>query len=145
MTKNERTRERNWRDKGFPYKRMISGSKSGYRHLFPDNDVIFNANIFTPSGIYWNGDLDITKDCIALQELCNEAGEEMIIVSEMLGWDGAEGRSYEELEADAHAKFTPNQKKYLRRIYDGLHGVTIDKMTVLTGKGVSWEEVNIHE
>lgn len=145
MKKKERTREREWRDKGFPFKRMISGSKSGYRRMFPEHDVMFNANIFTPSGTFWNGDLDITKDCFALQELCNGIGEEMIIVSEMLGWDGADGRTYEELSGDAHAKFTPNQEVYQERVYDGLHGVTIDKMTVVTGNGVDWKEVPIIE
>jgi len=145
MSEQERTRERKWRDKGFPFKRMISGSKSGYRRMYPEHDVMFNANIFTPSGTFWNGDLDITKDCFALQELCNDINEEMIIVSEMLGWNGAENRKYEELSADAHAKFTPNQEVYHVRVYDGFHGVKIDNMTVLTGKGINWKEVPVEK
>ena len=126
------------------HKRLISGSKSGYRERYSDHDVMFNANIFTPNCIWWNGDLDITKDNFNIQKLCNELGEEIIIVSEMLGWQGAEYRSYEELEADAHVKFSPNKRKYLRRIYDGLHTVYPDKyMKVITGRGVGWEKIPV--
>lgn len=126
------------------HKRMISGSKSGYRRANPEHDIMFNANIFTPSGIWWNGDLDITKNNFNIQNLCDELEEEIIIVNEMLGWQGAENRSYEELEMDAHAKFLPNKKRYLRRIYDGLHSVCPDgQMTVITSKGIGWEKVPV--
>ena len=146
MEEQERTRERKWRDKGFPWKRMISGSKSGYRRLYPDNDVHFNMNIFTPSRIWWNGDLDLTKDNLALQEVCDEQGEEMIFLSEMLGWNGAEEKSYEWLKENAHAIFTPGEKEYQVRVYDGLQGVkTEGNMTVVTGKGVAWEKVPVVE
>ena len=141
----ERRIEREWRDKGFPWKRMIAGSKSGYWSRHPNNDVMFNANIFTPSGIYWNGDLDITIDCVALQELCDGVGEEMIIVTEMIGWQGAEEKSYDELKENAHVLFTPNEKEYLRRVYDGIHGVKDGNMTIITSKGVDWEKKPIEK
>jgi len=124
--------------------RMIGGSKSGYRRRNPNNDILFNANIFVPSGEKdWYGDLDLTKDAPALQEICDELQEEMIVVSEMLGRFGAEKRKYKELEADAHAKFIPNSNEYLLRVYDGMHGVQIDKMTVVTAKGIDWKRVKI--
>lgn len=124
--------------------RMIGGSKSGYRMRNPENDILFNAYIFVPSGKKdWYGDLDITKDAQTLQEICDELQEEMIVVPEMLGRFGAEERQYKELEADAHAKFIPNEKEYLSRVYDGLHGVTINKMTIITAKGVDWVKVKI--
>jgi hypothetical protein len=120
---------------------MISGSKSGYRRRNPDNDISFNAKIFIPSGEnVWYGDLDITLDAPALQEICNELQEEMIVVFEMLG---SGKRGYEELETNAHAKFIPNEKAYLSRVYDGIHGVTVDNMTVITSKGVDWKPVKI--
>nr|HPI82220.1 hypothetical protein [Candidatus Paceibacterota bacterium] len=41
--------------------RMISGSKSGYRDRYPENLVVFNANIVTKKrGKVWHGDLDVT-------------------------------------------------------------------------------------
>jgi len=124
--------------------RMIGGSKSGYRKLNPNNDIVFNANIFTPSKHKcWYGDLDITKDAKILQEICNELQEEMIVVSEMLGRFGAEERTYEEIEADAHAKFIPNENEYLGRVYEGYHGVTIDKMIIMTNKGVDWIKIKL--
>ena len=119
--------------------RMIGASKTNYRRLNPDNDVLFNANILTPSKHKcWYGDLDITKDAKTLQEICDELQEEMIVVSEMLCRFGAEERTYKEIEADAHAKFMPNENEYLSRVYDGVKGVTIDNMTIVTGKGVDW-------
>lgn len=130
---------------GFHDGRLISFSKSGYRSRFPNHDIIFNANIFTKSGKEFHGDLDLTVDCHYLQKVCNELGEEMIVVSEFLGRFGAEERPYEELEADAHAKFIPNKRQYFQRKYDGIHGVKINKMTIVTGKGVDWRKVRIRK
>jgi hypothetical protein len=119
--------------------RMISGSKSGYYSQHPKHDVVFNANIFIPSvGKVWFGDLDITLDNKLLQEICNEIGEEMIVVSEMLGRFGAEERKYKEIKVDAHILFTPNSENYQARVYDGYKAITIDKMTIAINKGVDW-------
>ena len=123
--------------------RMISGSKSGYRRRYPNHDIIFNANIFTQNGKEFHGDLDLTKDNLPLQRICNELGEEMIVLSEMLGRFGAEDRPYEELKTDAHAKFLPNKRQYLVREYDGLKGVKINNMTIITGKGVTLKKVMV--
>ena len=130
---------------GFHNSRMISGSKSGYRKRYPDHDIIFNSNIFTLNGKEFYGDINLTKDNPLLQKICDELGEEMIVLTEMLGRFGAEDRPYEELEADAHAKFLPNKKQYLVRVYDGLHGVTIGKMTTITGKGIAWKKVKVRK
>ena len=35
-----------FRDAGFYFGRMISGSKSGYVNQFPDHKVVFNARIY---------------------------------------------------------------------------------------------------
>ena len=124
--------------------RMISGSKSGYRGRYPKNDVVFNANIFTPThGRVWCGDLDITFDNKVLQEICNEIGEEMIVVSEMMGRFGAENRPYEEIFKNAHVKFTPNAKTYEARVYGGIESITIDNMTIITSKGINWVKKKI--
>lgn len=127
------------------WKRMISGSKSGYRGRYPKHDVIFNANFFTPSGIWWNADLDITKDNHNIQQLCNELNEEIIITHEMIGWNGAEDKSYDELKEHAHAIFTPNENEYLRRVYEGIHAVKDGKMTIITSKGVDWKKIVVEK
>jgi hypothetical protein len=129
---------------GFRDGRLIGWSKSGYRRAYPNHDVVFNANIFTPSGKNFHGDLDITKDCLPLQRACNDLGEEMIILFESLGW-GAEKKTYEELEVDAHAKFTPNKRYYAERKYGGIHGVKSGNMTVITGKGIDWRKVRVRK
>ncbi len=119
--------------------RMIGGSKSGYHSTHPNDDILFNANIFIPSlGKVWWGDLNITLDNEALQEVCNKIGEEMIIVSEMLGRFEAEERLYKEIENNAHIKFIPNSDEYQKREYDGYKGVTIDKMTIVVKRGINW-------
>lgn len=53
--------------------RMISGSKSGYDERFPNNLVVFNANICTrKNGKIWYGDIDITKEEGKLKKLADE-------------------------------------------------------------------------
>ncbi|MCE5224698.1 MAG: hypothetical protein LLG05_02450, partial [Porphyromonadaceae bacterium] len=57
---------------------------------------------------------------------------------EMMGRFGAEERPYDEIAKQTHVRFTPNAKDYEERIYDGFEGVTIDRMTVITSKGIDW-------
>lgn len=118
--------------------RMISGSKSGYRERHPDNDVIFNARIFTPKyRCVWWGDLDITLDNKTLQNVCNEIGEEMIVTTESVSWY-AEDKKYEDVEKYAHTKFIPDARTYFSRIYEGLEGIKAGNMTIITAKGIDW-------
>lgn len=71
--------------------RMISGSKSGYRQVNPDNAVIFNANIIASNletqdhAKVWYGDLDITLDELALNEIAKISGLKLYILYEMDG------------------------------------------------------------
>ena len=66
--------------------RMISYSKSGYRQKYPDNEVYFNANIFTlEEGKIWYGDLDLTLDESNLTQIANELNVDIYILSEMDG------------------------------------------------------------
>ena len=129
---------------GFRNGRLIGWSKSGYRRTFPNHNVVFNANIFTQSGIEFHGDLDITIDCLPLQRACNELGEEMIVLYESHGW-GAEDKTYEELQELAHALFTPNKRYYQERAYDGMHAIKAGNITVLSGKGVDWRRVRVRK
>jgi len=131
-----------FREHGFYQGRMISGSKSGYRNRFPENDAVFNACIFTKSHGKWHGDLDITVDKENLQKLCDILGEEMLITYESVGWK-AETITYGEIEKHAHAKFTPKSKTYLSRVYDGLGALHVGNMTIVTSKGIDWKEINI--
>jgi hypothetical protein len=127
---------------GYNNGRLISGSKSGYRKMFPDNYVIFNANIFTKSKHkIWHGDLDITKDASILQKICNEIGEEMIVVSEMKGGFGGEKRKYEEIRKTAEVIFTPNNDNYELLETDGIEALTIGNMTSIIGKAIGWKKI----
>jgi hypothetical protein len=69
--------------------RIISMSKSGYRERNPKNAVIFNANVvMTLRGLkefekVWYGDLDITKDEVALREIASEMNMELYVLYEM--------------------------------------------------------------
>lgn len=72
--------------KGLIRGRLISGSKSGYRKMYPDNEVYFNANIFVlGEGKIWHGDLDVTKDRDILIEIAHEIGKSLFILREMDG------------------------------------------------------------
>jgi hypothetical protein len=129
----------------FHHKRMISWSKSRYRNHFQNHDIWFNLNLFTPSGIWWNGDVDLTIDNLTIQRICNELGEEIIAVQEMLGWQGAQEKSYDELKEHAHAIFTPNKRYYQVRKYDGIHAVTSGTWTTITNRGVAWYKVRVRK
>jgi hypothetical protein len=64
--------------------RMISGSKSGYMEQYPDNLVVFNANIVIESrGKIWHGDLDITRDYENLEKVSEVLEEPLYILYEM--------------------------------------------------------------
>jgi len=118
------------------------GSKSGYRQIHPNDDIIFNSNIFTPSsGKIWDGDLNINKDCTDLQKACDEIGEQIIVVAEMLGRFEAENRPYDELYNDAHVIFEPNKDSYMKRIYEGIESIELGNMTVVKSKGIAWNEI----
>ena len=68
---------------GFGPGRLISGSKSGYRQIFPNNLVVFNANILTKKGgKVWYGDLDVTLDFYSLKDVADELGEDLYILYE---------------------------------------------------------------
>ena len=76
---------------GFIIGRMISGSKSQYRSLHPDNFICFNANIFTEEyGKVWYGDIDLTKDEDVLRKIANEAGVVIYLLRELSGRFGKE-------------------------------------------------------
>ena len=128
---------------GFPVGRIISGSKSGYRFRNPENHAIFNANIFTPEKhLVWSGDLDVTLDNENLQKICDEINEELLVTTESIGWY-AESKSYVEIEKYGSFKFTPKFNFYLKRIYDGLDCVKAENMSIITSKGIDWEEIKI--
>jgi hypothetical protein len=75
-----------FQENGFIISRMISGSKSGYRDRFPENEVYFNANIFMlGEGKVWFGDLDITKDREGLQTIAKHLGSTLFVLREMDG------------------------------------------------------------
>ena len=128
---------------GFNPNRLISFSKSGYRKMCPDNLVIFNANIFTPKKHkVWGGDLDITKDAENLQKVCNEIGEEMIVVSETKGRFGGEERKYKEIRKTADVIFTPNKDYYEVLETEGLDSLKIKNMIEIIGKPKKYNKIN---
>ena len=121
----------------------IIGSKSGYRNQFPDNYVLFNANIFTPfKHKVWYGDLDITLDAKNLQKVCDEIGEEMIVVSEMKGSFGAEEMKYKKIRKMADVIFKPNRDYYELLETEGFDSFMSGIMTIVIGKPKKWNKIN---
>ena len=63
--------------------RMLSGSKSGYMSKYPNNTVVFNANLCLKSkGKMWYGDVDIHRDIDQLKQFAKEQGETLYILRE---------------------------------------------------------------
>lgn len=73
--------------------RLLSMSKSDYLDRFPDNKVVFNANVCiggkkgwirsSPAQKIWFGDLDVTKDEKVIDDLAHELGEQVYVLREM--------------------------------------------------------------
>jgi hypothetical protein len=82
--------------------RMISGSKSFYREMNPDNVVYFNANIFTlEEGKIWYGDIDFTKDKNILTEISKEINRDLYILRELDGRFGNENINHKEIKSSS--------------------------------------------
>lgn len=62
--------------------RLVGGSKVMYRRQYPDNKVVFNANVCTVDGKIWFGDLDITRDEHKLLSLASKLGERIFVLKE---------------------------------------------------------------
>jgi hypothetical protein len=88
--------------------RMISASKSDYLQKNPENDVIFNANIFMLNrGKVWWGDLDLTLEWNSLEKIASYFGESLFVLRELDGRFENEERSNEEIIRLAHAEIRP--------------------------------------
>ena len=130
-------------DNGLVLNRCM-GSKSGYRKRFPENDIIFNSNIYISSeNKIWYGDIDITLEKKNLQKICNQLNEDIIILYEMEGRFENEGKSYDDRLDHAHIMFTPNNTSYKKRIYEGYEFVTTGNVTTVKDKGFKWETIKI--
>ena len=95
---------------GLELGRMISWSKSSYRESHPDNLVIFNSNILTKKrGKVWHGDLDVTEDYDALQNIADELGENLYVLREMDARFGNENLPIKSLIKKAAATISPSK------------------------------------
>jgi hypothetical protein len=96
-----------FRNHGMNEGRIISQSKSDYKSKYPDNQVYFNANIFTLSqGKIWWGDLDITRDIENLKSISIDLGEDLFILKEIDGRFENENISSKEIISRAVSKIT---------------------------------------
>lgn len=65
--------------------KMISSSKSGYMERFPDNLVIFNANVCSEGEKIWYGDIDVTLSYEDLSGLAKDLNETIYVLRELDG------------------------------------------------------------
>ena len=83
-----------------PFGRMVGGSKRGYRQMFLDNLVVFNARIYDEKTFekqkdkkikdffagqdieLWYGDIDLNKDIKVLSEISRELKMSLVITRE---------------------------------------------------------------
>lgn len=62
------------------------GSKSGYRWAHPDNECVFNANVFCEdAGKIWWGDLDLTLDKPKLEAVARKLRVRLYVLAELDG------------------------------------------------------------
>ena len=78
--------------------RMIGGSKTGYCTEYPDDLIVFNANVLIPDyGKVWYGDLNLTKDYILLKSIADALDNTLYVLWETDGRFGEENKPIDEL------------------------------------------------
>ena len=78
--------------------RMIGGSKMGYRIEYPDDLIVFNANVLIPDyGKVWYGDLNLTEDYLVLREISECLNTTLYVLWESDGRFGEENKPIDEL------------------------------------------------
>ena len=78
--------------------RMIGGSKTGYCTEYPDDLIVFNANVLIPNyGKVWYGDLNLTQDYILLKSIADSLDTTLYVLWEMDGRFGEEKKPIDEL------------------------------------------------
>ena len=78
--------------------RMIGGSKTGYGAQYPDDLIIYNANVLMKDmGKVWYGDLNLTKDYIVLKSIAHSLDTTLYILWESDGRFGEENKPIDEL------------------------------------------------
>ena len=83
---------------GFHDGRMIGGSKTGYGAQYPDDLIIYNANVLMKDmGKVWYGDLNLTKDYIVLKSIAHSLDTTLYILWESDGRFGEENKPIDEL------------------------------------------------
>lgn len=82
--------------------RLIAWSKSQYRDSYPNNTVVFNANICTSEGKIWYGDIDVDVDLQKLKDIVRELMVPIYILYEM---DARFGNENNPLLKNAVAEF----------------------------------------
>ena len=105
---NEREISKVFIQHDMPWGRLLSYSKSGYRRDNPENDVLFNANIYILGiGKVWWGDIDLTKEWNSLEMIAAYFVKSLYVLREMDGRFGKEDRTDEQIIALAHAEIRP--------------------------------------
>jgi len=97
-----------------PLGKLISHSKSRYREKFPENLVIFNANICAGPEKVWWGDLDITESKENLSSLAIALNSDIYVLREM---DGRFENEEKPLIDEFAVKFCPDGSILKGRFY----------------------------
>lgn len=64
--------------------RLLSWSKSAYRNEHPEDEVLFNACVFSEDGLLiWFGDLNLTLEADRLQRLADRLGRAIYVTPEL--------------------------------------------------------------
>jgi hypothetical protein len=110
---------------GFHGGRMIGGSKTGYSAQYPDDLIIFNANVLIKDiGKVWYGDLNLTQDYILLKSIADSLDTTLYILWESDGRFGEENKPIDELIKKSVWNTTENKptkewyKKKMDKIYN---------------------------
>ena len=105
---------------GFYDARMIGSSKWEYTDKYPDDLIVFNANVLMPNyGKVWYGDLNITQDYIILKSIADTLDTKLYVLWESDGRFGEEKKPIDELIEKSICNSTedkPTKKWYKKKM-----------------------------
>jgi hypothetical protein len=100
--------------------RMLDGSKWQYHEKYPDDLIVWNANVLIPDyGKVWYGDLNLTKDYILLKSIADALDNTLYVLWETDGRFGEENKPIDELIKKSMWNTTddkPNKEWYKKKM-----------------------------
>jgi hypothetical protein len=105
--------------------RMIGFSKTYYRRAFPDNLIVFNANLIVDGKKVWYGDVDVSIDHDKLKAIALKIYRPVYLLTEM---DGRFGDNEDNPKVEKYVYYTDGYEEKLGESYKPYYNIVDGKI-----------------